>query len=592
MALKEAIQAHQDGDLEKAKHLYKQAYESGSLKPVLFQNYGAILRQEAKTDSALQIYEKGLAHHPTHIGILINAANLFSEIGRDTSSIELNFRLISLILSGKANDDPKSDKHFIAISEQLLGQLAKVDCFSLGVSLIPYLLSRQKADCRLLLAIRLFYAKYYQFSNIEAVANTLGFFDSLLTSKLAESDKITQLKIRLLLATHAIDESGIDESIAQFSSLEADQQYISSLSKVDFDQFKDIWSAHAWNFSNKLLQQQRFHLGWRLYDYGLITSAPGKQKWQRALKKPYPQSIVPLWNGESLRGKTLFILEEQAIGDVMMFLTLLPSLVKEANRCYLLLNPRLVSIYTRSFSHLIQSQKLVICNASKPHLLPAQTELDFQIPIGSIPQHRFNDIKCFKQSDKVISANPEWTDDFVKKYSALSQSKIRIGLSWRGGGHQKRQAQKSVPLNSFCSFINDLLLTSSIQFVSIQYGDVTADIKQFRDSGIDIIHDTSVDPIKNMDLWLAQVQSCDAVISVANTTIHGAGGLGIPTACLLSNSFDWRWLESVTPLRSYWYPSVCSYRQDADGSWLTAYKEVSNWVASGCTSPITMPYSI
>ena len=32
-----------------------------------------------------------------------------------------------------------------------------------------------------------------------------------------------------------------------------------------------------------------------------------------------------------------------------------------------------------------------------------------------------------------------------------------------------------------------------------------------------------------MDTWLSQVDAMDYVISVANTTIHGAGGLGKPT---------------------------------------------------------------
>ena len=45
-----------------------------------------------------------------------------------------------------------------------------------------------------------------------------------------------------------------------------------------------------------------------------------------------------------------------------------------------------------------------------------------------------------------------------------------------------------------------------------------------------------------MDLWLSQVNACDAVLSIANTTIHGSGGLNISTMCLLSVYSDWRWL--------------------------------------------------
>ena len=63
-----------------------------------------------------------------------------------------------------------------------------------------------------------------------------------------------------------------------------------------------------------------------------------------------------------------------------------------------------------------------------------------------------------------------------------------------------------------------------------------------------------------MDDWIAQVAACD-VFLVANTTIHGAGGLNIPTLCLLSLNSDWR-CSNPAVKRSYWYPSVGIARQD------------------------------
>ena len=64
-----------------------------------------------------------------------------------------------------------------------------------------------------------------------------------------------------------------------------------------------------------------------------------------------------------------------------------------------------------------------------------------------------------------------------------------------------------------------------------------------------------------MDTWLSQVSLCDAVISVANTTIHGSGGLSIPTMCLLSRFADWRWFNDESVTTSYWYPSVSIARE-------------------------------
>ena len=62
-----------------------------------------------------------------------------------------------------------------------------------------------------------------------------------------------------------------------------------------------------------------------VYDHGLRTPAKGPQSWQRALPKTFFISRITLWKGSSLNDKSILLLEEQAIGDVMQFITLVPS---------------------------------------------------------------------------------------------------------------------------------------------------------------------------------------------------------------------------------------------------------------------------
>ena len=71
-----------------------------------------------------------------------------------------------------------------------------------------------------------------------------------------------------------------------------------------------------------------------------------------------------------------------------------------------------------------------------------------------------------------------------------------------------------------------ILSNSKFKFVSLQYGDDYPHIQRFcESSGLQIHHDHDVDPSKDMDRWLSQVDAMDCVVSVANTTIHGAGNL-------------------------------------------------------------------
>ena len=134
-------------------------------------------------------------------------------------------------------------------------------------------------------------------------------------------------------------------------------------------------------------------------------------------------------------------------------------------------------------------------------------------------------------------------------------------------------------------FTNVLTGFEDVVFVSLQYGESESVVNDWKKQGIHVIHDSSVDPLKDLDTWISQVAACDAVVSVANTTIHGSGGLNIPTQCLLSQNSDWRWLKNQSIERSYWYPSVGIARQSNDDQWSFAIQKVRDWISNGTPMP-------
>ena len=79
-------------------------------------------------------------------------------------------------------------------------------------------------------------------------------------------------------------------------------------------------NKNSWNLSCLKIQLADYS-GWRLFDHGLLASAMGQQRWQRALVKPFSDSEIQIWRGQSLKGKRILLLEEQAVGDAMMFFT-------------------------------------------------------------------------------------------------------------------------------------------------------------------------------------------------------------------------------------------------------------------------------
>ena len=116
-------------------------------------------------------------------------------------------------------------------------------------------------------------------------------------------------------------------------------------------------------------------------------------------------------------------------------------------------------------------------------------------------------------------------------------------------------------------------------FVSLQYGDDGPNIKKFnKNAGTNIIHDDDFDPLLRIDEWFSQVEACDAVITVANTTLHAAGLLEKPSLCLVSNQSDWRWIDESIYSGCYWYNTIDVAYQDKGGSWKEAISQAKNWI--------------
>ena len=67
------------------------------------------------------------------------------------------------------------------------------------------------------------------------------------------------------------------------------------------------------------------------------------------MTKPFHNQQIPIWAGESLKDQSILVMGEQEIGDSMMFLQMLPSLLKKTEAITLVLPNRLATIYQRTY---------------------------------------------------------------------------------------------------------------------------------------------------------------------------------------------------------------------------------------------------
>ena len=139
-----------------------------------------------------------------------------------------------------------------------------------------------------------------------------------------------------------------------------------------------------------------------------------------------------------------------------------------------------------------------------------------------------------------------------------------IGIAWHSA-HPRQGRRVSAPLSGW----GPILKGTDATFVSLQYGKHDAEIDAARAAFGAVIHrDSNINPLTDLDGFAAQVNAMDAVVSIDNSTLPMAAGLGKPVFGLMARSADWRWLFDRED--SPWYPTLKIFRQADAGDWSAA----------------------
>jgi len=573
----EALVAHQKSDFKQASLLYESLFDNDNAllnqlhhknKEASILNYSSLLRKVDSSQKAIELLNRSLDWPLSYSlsfksGAYNNLGNAYYDIEQFNSACTAYRKSISFLPNSVDSRLSLSKVLFKLKSPNLAYKVLKDGLFLCADS--SESLKYVQPIANILIELR------HRFSSDDS--SLLKFAESLqhsLPSLVKDSSPETSFIFsNIFLAQFYLGLKSLDQALLYRDRV---KDYISSASSLDSlsSSFKKNWNTLGWNLSIYLLQSGDLSNGWRLYDHGLQVASDSAQKWQRALKKPLNTSTVPLWRGQSLSNSRLLILGEQGIGDTLMFLSLLPSLIKEADHIYLYIEHRLRSIYSRSFPEkvtLLSENDLINFSSSGLHI-------DYQIPAGSICQYRFTKFSDYSHKNPVLTSNRAKTQIFRERHF---DGRPLVGISWQGGGKKNIIDQKTVPLIKW----RDLLSNSKCKFVSLQYGDDLPHLKKFeKKTGINVTHDDDVNSMVDMDIWLSQVDAMDFVISVANTTVHGAASLNKPTLCLLSRDPDWRWTDQSVYQGSYWYPCVQVAQQSTDGSWQSPLTLADSWLSS------------
>ena len=258
MGLPAALNAHHNSDLNLAAHHYERALEQQDYKPILFQNYGALLRSVGKNDKAREIYNQGLDLFPKDRGIRLNYANLVKdEFPLKTLGIYIDL-LREKVVVLREEIVPQDYQMILEILDEL-----EMHAWSYEIS--RFLLRIAEPSPVLLINL---------FKIISSDSQSL--FDQ---NSIIRIEQIVQLALPKLapleqseycfayswLLFRKGDFTQALKVLNQARSLILNQ---SDLSDSDMSKVQKLNNTNSWNASCILLSNQELTVGWKLFDYG------------------------------------------------------------------------------------------------------------------------------------------------------------------------------------------------------------------------------------------------------------------------------------------------------------------------------------
>jgi tetratricopeptide (TPR) repeat protein len=265
--------------------------------------------------------------------------------------------------------------------------------------------------------------------------------------------------------------------------------------------------------------------------------------------RPYPQRR---WEGGAVDGK-LLVWGEQGLGDQIIYAGMIEDLRRCAPSICLEVEPRLVSLFSRSF---LQVEVVPVADELYGGAVAAQ------VPLASLAPHLRPDWPAFKPAAQgYLKADPARAAAFRVRLAKGGQRVI--GLSWQSTSLAIGKA-KSASLRDFAA----VLRVPGCRFIDLQYDDAPAEREAVaRELDVNVERLTGLDLRNDIDGVAALISACDLVFTVSNTNAHLSGALGKPTWVLLpvGGARLWYWFRDRED--SPWYPRVRLKRRAREQAW-------------------------
>jgi tetratricopeptide (TPR) repeat protein len=300
-----------------------------------------------------------------------------------------------------------------------------------------------------------------------------------------------------------------------------------------------------WNLAMSQLLQGDYAHGWLNHEARWDGSPELRGVTRGGLK-------LPIWEGESLAGKTLFVWGEQGFGDALQFARYVPLIgervQREGGRLLYCCFDRLLPLFRRSFEGWLE---VIIPHTFQP------PHYDYQCPLLSLPLRFATTLDTLPAKTPYLLPDEEKVASWRARLAA--ERRLKVALVWTGNATHQRNPFRSVGLEAYVAAFKEM---RNIAFYSLQF-DAAEDIQRAHVDGFEIVDYTG--EMKDYDDSAAFMRNMDLIITICTSAAHLAGAIAARTWVLLDVNPHWVWLTERSD--SPWYPTLTLYRQTAYREW-------------------------
>lgn len=314
-----------------------------------------------------------------------------------------------------------------------------------------------------------------------------------------------------------------------------------------------------WNLAMARLLAGDFASGWPLHESRWLGSH---------LRDTPPNVPMPLWEGQPLAGKTLFLWGEQGFGDALQFARYVPLVQAraraEGGRMHYCTFPPLLELFENSFKGLLDEP---IMSSDHRPVPPC----DYHLPLLSAPLVLGLGANALPQSVPYLKPTAArvkyWRQRLAKHGKGL-----KVGLVWSGSRNHTRNPYRAIPVEKLAPLA---LAAPGARFFSLQF-DGADEVTRAAALGLNITDWTA--SMAGYNDSAAFVSQLDLVIGVCTSTAHLAGALGVPAWVALDLVPHWVW--QLGSELSDWYPRTRLYRQSHFMQWDDVVQRMANELAT------------